>query len=60
MPDITGEIGEILLGTKPGRQTPEEITIFDTTGMGVQDNVTALKVYENAKANGLGTGFEFL
>ena len=58
--EITGEIGEILLGIKPGRQRDDEITIFDTTGMGVQDNVTAVKVYEKAKACGYGKEFEFI
>lgn len=58
--DIFGEIGEIILGTKPGRESDEEITIFDTTGMGVQDNVTALNVYETAKKLGLGQYFEFM
>lgn len=58
--DIYGEIGQLLTGEKPGRESPEEITIFDTTGMGVQDNVTALRVYEAAKAKGLGKEFVFL
>lgn len=58
--DITGEIGEILTGEKTGRTSPEEITIFDTTGMGVQDNVTALKVYQKALQNGYGAEFKFI
>ncbi len=58
--EIHGEIGEILAGKKPGRESDEEITIFDTTGMGIQDNVTAMKVYEIAKEKGLGQWFEFL
>lgn len=58
--DIYGEIGELVSGKKPGRISEDEITIFDTTGMAIQDNVTAVKVYEMAKAQGLGTWFEFL
>ena len=58
--DIYGEIGEILAGKKAGRESEEEITIFDTTGMGIQDNVTAVKVYEIAKEKNLGSWFEFL
>ena len=58
--DIYAEIGEVLLGNKPGRETPDEITIFDTTGMGVQDNVTAVKVYETALSRGYGQKFEFI
>lgn len=33
--DIHGEIGEILLGRKSGRENDEEITIFDSTGMAI-------------------------
>ncbi|MCY1217761.1 Delta(1)-pyrroline-2-carboxylate reductase [compost metagenome] len=58
--DIHGEIGEILLGTKPGRENDEEITIFDSTGMAIQDNTTAEKIYRNALENNIGTFFAFL
>lgn len=58
--DIHGEIGEILLGTKPGRESDEEITIFDSTGMAIQDNTTAEKIYRNALENNVGTLFAFL
>ncbi|SOY67033.1 ornithine cyclodeaminase family protein [Cupriavidus taiwanensis] len=60
MEDIHGEIGEILLGRKPGRENDEEITIFDSTGMAIQDNTTAEKIYRNALANNVGTFFSFL
>lgn len=58
--DIYAEIGELLMGKKPLRESDEEITIFDTTGMGIQDNVTAARVYEIAKKKGLGKYFEFI
>ncbi|WP_354684263.1 ornithine cyclodeaminase family protein [Cupriavidus necator] len=58
--DIHGEIGEILLGKKPGRENDEEITIFDSTGMAIQDNTTAEKIYRNALENNIGTFFAFL
>ena len=57
--NIYAEIGEILLGKKPGRENDEEITIFDSTGMAIQDNTTAYRIYQNAKENGIGTFFEF-
>ncbi|MEY9196164.1 ornithine cyclodeaminase family protein [Sinorhizobium sp. CCBAU 05631] len=57
--DIHGEIGEVLLGQKPGRESDDEITIFDSTGMAVQDNTTASKIYQNAIANNVGTFFQF-
>ncbi|MBT2786283.1 MULTISPECIES: ornithine cyclodeaminase family protein [unclassified Halomonas] len=57
--DIHGEIGEILLNKKPGRENDTEITIFDSTGMAIQDNTTAFKIYSNAIENSIGTSFEF-
>lgn len=58
--DIHGELGEILLGKKPGRESDEEITIFDSTGMAIQDNTTSAKIYRNAIENNTGTFFEFI
>ena len=58
--DIYGEIGEIVLGLKPGRESAEEITIFDTTGMAIQDNTTAASCYEVAVKKGIGSWFEFI
>ncbi|ABC90810.1 ornithine cyclodeaminase protein [Rhizobium etli CFN 42] len=57
--DIHGEIGEILLGRKPGRENDDEVTIFDSTGMAIQDNLTADRIYRNAIDRGAGTFFEF-
>lgn len=57
--NIHAEIGEILLGTKPGRENDQEITIFDSTGMAIQDNTSASKIYQNAISQGIGTSFEF-
>ncbi len=57
--DIHGEIGEVLLGTKPGRESDDEITIFDSTGMAIQDNFTAHRIYRNAMENNVGTFFPF-
>jgi len=58
--DIHGELGEILLGRKPGREKDDEITLFDSTGMAIQDNTTAEKIYRNALKNNVGTFFAFL
>jgi len=57
--DIHAELGDILLGKKPGRSNDQEVTIFDSTGMAIQDNTTAAKVYRNAIERGVGTYFEF-
>ena len=41
LPDTTPELGAVIAGTAPGRTTPEEITIADLTGTGVQDTAIA-------------------
>ena len=46
--DIFAEIGEVILGKKPGRENDEEITVYDTVGMGIQDNAMAVSIYKQA------------
>jgi alanine dehydrogenase len=58
--DVYGEIGHIVAGLKPGRTADEEITIFDSTGLGVQDLLTAAKIYRIAKARKLGKYFDLV
>ncbi|WP_220095145.1 ornithine cyclodeaminase family protein [Bacillus sp. 03113] len=57
--DIHAEIGEIILGKKSGRESEDEVTIFDTVGMAIQDNVTVAMLYKAALEQGLGTRYEF-
>ena len=57
--DIYGEIGEIVLGKKIGRENDTEITIFDTVGMSIQDNVMGQMLYKEALEKGMGTFYEF-
>ena len=57
--DIYAEIGEIILGKKPGRESPDEVTIFDTVGMSIQDNVMAVMLYKGALEKGFGTRYAF-
>jgi ornithine cyclodeaminase len=52
---IVGEIGDILLGTLDGRQTNEEITLFDSLGLAVEDLAASYYVYHRALAEGSGT-----
>ena len=52
--DIHTELGEIILGRKPGRQSPAEITFFKSVGVAVQDAMAAQIALENAKIMGLG------
>lgn len=53
--DIHAELGEILLGRKSGRESEEEITVCDLTGIAVQDAVTSQFVYERALKRKLGS-----
>lgn len=53
--DVHAELGEVLLGTKRGRERDDEITIADLTGTAVQDVVTSQLVYERALKKGIGT-----
>ena len=52
------EIGEVAAGTKPGRRSKDEITIFKSVGIAVEDVATANLVYQRAKEKGVGTQVE--
>jgi ornithine cyclodeaminase len=54
----TLELGEITSGARPGRTGPDQVTVCDLTGTGVQDTAIALLAYEKAKTAGLGTTIE--
>jgi alanine dehydrogenase len=57
---IYGPLGEIVAGKKPGRETPQEITVFDSTGLIIQDLALGLAVYQAAQERGLGEEKDFL
>jgi ornithine cyclodeaminase/alanine dehydrogenase-like protein (mu-crystallin family) len=52
--DVHAELGAIVAGRAPGRTRPDEITVFDSTGMALQDAAAAVEVYERALAAGAG------
>lgn len=52
--DVYGTIGEIIAGIKSGREREDEITIFHSPGVTLQDAAVARTVYENAKKLGYG------
>jgi len=52
--DIHAEIGEILIGKKVGRESNDEITFFDSTGLAAQDIAAAHVVLAAAKEKKLG------
>ena len=52
--DVHAELGEVLLGKKPGRESDKEVTVCDLTGIAVQDVAISGFVYEKAKRAGKG------
>jgi ornithine cyclodeaminase/alanine dehydrogenase len=58
--DLHASLGEVVTGVKPGRATEDEITVFDSTGLAIQDVAVARIVYDEARARGLGLDVEFL
>ena len=52
--DVYAELGEILAGKKPGRESEDEITVADLTGVGIQDAAVADYVMEEAERRDLG------
>lgn len=57
---IYGSLGDIVTGKKPGRANPEEITVFDATGLAIQDLALGLEVWRRAQTRGLGEMKDFL
>lgn len=56
---IHAALGEVVAGLKPGRQSDDEITVFDSTGLAVQDVALARLVYEKARQRGVGREVAF-
>ena len=58
--DIWGNIGEVVTGLKEGRTSSSEVTVFASTGLAVQDAVTAELAYKKALAKGIGQFVEIV
>lgn len=56
---VAGDLGEVILGKVAGRTSPEEITLFKSVGLAVQDMSAARFVYNEAVKKGIGTEFQF-
>jgi alanine dehydrogenase len=52
--DIAGELGKVICGELEGRQSDDQITVFDSTGIALQDSATVPLEYERAVAAGVG------
>jgi ornithine cyclodeaminase len=56
---ICGELGEVILGSVPGRQSVDEITYFKSVGVAVQDAMAAQVALKNARKMGIGREVDF-
>lgn len=56
---IRAELGEVLTGAQPGRTSREEITLFKSLGLAVEDLAAANYLYRKAKESSAGTWVEF-
>ena len=57
--DIYGDLGELVTGKKKGRESDQEVTLFKSVGLSIQDISTAFQVYQRALEKKVGTEFEF-
>jgi alanine dehydrogenase len=53
-----GGLGEVVAGLKPGRTSDDEITVFDSSGLTVQDIAVGVHVWELARERGRGSAVE--
>ncbi|HXC70246.1 MAG TPA: ornithine cyclodeaminase family protein [Pyrinomonadaceae bacterium] len=56
---IVGEIGELLIGTKSGRSSATQITLFKSLGLAIEDVACAEYLYHKARAENVGTWADF-
>jgi alanine dehydrogenase len=56
--NIYGQLGEVVAGKKKGRTSKREITVFDSTGLAIQDAVVAKLVHKKATDKRAGTEFQ--
>lgn len=52
--DVHAELGELVVDRKPGRAKPDEITLFDGSGVGIQDVAASARAYELARKQRAG------
>ena len=52
--DLHGELGAVVVGDLPGRTPEDGVTVFDSTGLAIQDVAAAHVVYEHASERGIG------
>ena len=57
--NVYAELSEIVTGKRPGRTTEDEIIVFDSTGVAIEDAAAAAIVYEKARTGAFENQFEF-
>ena len=57
--DVAGDLGDVVNGDVAGRTSEDEVTLFKSVGLAIQDITCASLVYERAVAQGIGTEFDF-
>jgi ornithine cyclodeaminase/alanine dehydrogenase-like protein (mu-crystallin family) len=53
------ELGQVIVGRYTGRAHPQDVTLFKSLGIGLEDVAVAAQVYEKARAAGLGRMLEW-
>jgi ornithine cyclodeaminase len=56
---IKGELGEVLLGKVPGRTSPEDVTLFKSLGLAVEDLAAVGLITRQAREREMGMWVEF-
>ena len=56
---IAGEIGDVIVGAVQGRRSENDITLFDTTGLAIQDLAAAKAALDAAEADDAGASIDF-
>jgi ornithine cyclodeaminase/alanine dehydrogenase-like protein (mu-crystallin family) len=56
---VHGSLGDVIAGKIPARENDQEITLFKSVGLAIQDISTAFHVYNQALEKGVGTDFDF-
>lgn len=56
---IRAELGEVLIGTRPGRTDPDELTVFESLGLAVEDLAAAALCVRRARERGVGAEVAF-
>ncbi len=56
---VAGDLGDVVNGKVPGRISKDDITLFKSVGLAIQDMAAARRVYDEAVKQGIGTEFQF-